>query len=194
MNRNVQGSGKKSAILCLFKKEDNENSYKNVTSELIKALRLYFCDLDDDAFLVKFWKRHVSSHTSQRAFYRERVVTFSDNKEPAYWRSKRLSCLKFPCPNPNCRSVFTWKRNLTSHLRYQCGQQPRFKCPYCDYICKVKADIRKHIKNKHKNHDIFVIDTYRQWTTQWNTFEVGKDITGHLTTMWICVKCGMRRE
>nr|XP_012225967.1 PREDICTED: zinc finger X-chromosomal protein-like [Linepithema humile] len=59
--------------------------------------------------------------------------------------------------------VFTWKRNLTSHLRYQCGQQPRFKCPYCDYMCKVKADIRKHIKNKHQNHDIYVIDIFQQW-------------------------------
>ncbi|XP_076682706.1 uncharacterized protein LOC143376352 isoform X16 [Andrena cerasifolii] len=70
---------------------------------------------------------------------------------------------KFACPNPNCRSVFAWKRNLTSHLRYQCGQQPRFKCPYCEYVCKVKADIRKHIKSKHQNHDVYVIDMFRSW-------------------------------
>ncbi|KAK1123203.1 hypothetical protein K0M31_008836 [Melipona bicolor] len=70
---------------------------------------------------------------------------------------------KYACPNPNCRSVFTWKRNLTSHLRYQCGQNPRFKCPYCDYVCKVKADIRKHIKIKHKNNDVYVIDIFQSW-------------------------------
>ncbi|XP_043527235.1 longitudinals lacking protein, isoforms A/B/D/L-like isoform X28 [Frieseomelitta varia] len=70
---------------------------------------------------------------------------------------------KYACPNPNCRSVFTWKRNLTIHLRYQCGQNPRFKCPYCDYVCKVKADIRKHIKIKHKNNDVYVIDIFQSW-------------------------------
>ncbi|XP_076238050.1 longitudinals lacking protein, isoforms N/O/W/X/Y-like isoform X3 [Calliopsis andreniformis] len=70
---------------------------------------------------------------------------------------------KFACPNPNCRSVFAWKRNLTSHLRYQCGQQPRFKCPYCEYVCKVKADIRKHIRIKHQNHDVYVIDIFQSW-------------------------------
>ncbi|XP_046142410.1 uncharacterized protein LOC117606608 isoform X26 [Osmia lignaria lignaria] len=70
---------------------------------------------------------------------------------------------KFACPNPNCRSVFAWKRNLTSHLRYQCGQKPRFKCPYCDYLCKVKPDIRKHIRVKHKNNDVYVIDIFRSW-------------------------------
>lgn len=126
-------------------------------------LRFYFRNFDNDVFLkLSFGSAHVSSYTSQWAFYRERVVTFSDqNKEPAYWTPKRLGRVKLTCPNPNCRSVFTWKRNLMSHLRYQCGQRPRFKCPYCNYLCKVKADIRKHIKNKHKNHDIYVIDIFQ---------------------------------
>ncbi|XP_017756809.1 PREDICTED: zinc finger protein Xfin-like [Eufriesea mexicana] len=73
---------------------------------------------------------------------------------------------QYACPNPNCRSVFAWKRNLTSHLRYQCGQKPRFKCPYCDYVCKVKADIRKHIRIKHKNNDVYVIDIFESWQTK----------------------------
>ncbi|XP_076754024.1 uncharacterized protein LOC143425135 isoform X29 [Xylocopa sonorina] len=71
--------------------------------------------------------------------------------------------IKYACPNPNCRSVFAWKRNLTSHLRYQCGQKPRFKCPYCDYVCKVKADIRKHITRTHKDNDVYVIDIFQSW-------------------------------
>ncbi|KAG7205703.1 hypothetical protein KM043_007652 [Ampulex compressa] len=80
--------------------------------------------------------------------------------KPVHWLKNRT---QFPCPNANCRSVFAWKRNLTSHLRYQCGQQPRFKCPYCDYVCKVKADIRKHIKVKHSNSDVYVIDISQAW-------------------------------
>ncbi|KAG5316810.1 LOLA3 protein, partial [Acromyrmex insinuator] len=73
-----------------------------------------------------------------------------------------MRSIKIPCPNPNCRSVFAWKKNLISHLRYQCGQQPRFKCPYCDYLCKIKTDVRKHIRVKHQNYDVHVIDIFQQ--------------------------------
>lgn len=108
------------------------------------------------------------SHEFRWAFYRQRVVTFSDNKESTPWaayrtkRLKRTKSIKIPCPNPNCRSVFAWKKNLISHLRYQCGQQPRFKCPYCDYLCKIKTDVRKHIRAKHQNYDVHVIDIFQQ--------------------------------
>lgn len=107
-------------------------------------------------------------------FNRKRVVTFSDNKKSACWtrhpETNRSKCesSQFSCPNPNCRSVFTWKRNLTSHLRYQCGQLPRFKCPYCYYICKVKPDIRKHIRAKHQDYAVYVIDIFQQSETPMN--------------------------
>ncbi|XP_031367346.1 zinc finger protein 64-like [Apis dorsata] len=88
------------------------------------------------------------------------TLRVDDHRQCGNWLMKPS---KYACPNPNCRSVFAWKRNLTSHLRYQCGQQPRFKCPYCEYKCKVKTDIRKHIKTKHKNRDVYVIDVFQSW-------------------------------
>ncbi|XP_068990534.1 protein tramtrack, beta isoform isoform X5 [Neodiprion pinetum] len=36
--------------------------------------------------------------------------------------------MSFPCPK--CPSVFNRKPNLKKHLRYECGQEPRFICPY----------------------------------------------------------------
>lgn len=93
------------------------------------------------------------------------TLRVDDHRQRGNWLMKAS---KYACPNPNCRSVFAWKRNLTSHLRYQCGQQPRFKCPYCEYKCKVKTDIRKHIKTKHKNRDVYVIDVFQSWQLlQW---------------------------
>ncbi|XP_024889511.1 zinc finger X-chromosomal protein-like [Temnothorax curvispinosus] len=91
----------------------------------------------------------------------------SDNKEPIIYRRKRTKntkkkrCVKFLCPNPNCQSAFGLKFNLQKHLRYQCGQKPRFKCPYCDYICKFKADVKKHIPTRHQNCYVYVIDIER---------------------------------
>ncbi|XP_012270352.1 longitudinals lacking protein, isoforms A/B/D/L isoform X6 [Orussus abietinus] len=68
---------------------------------------------------------------------------------------------KYACPNVNCPSTFKWKRNLTSHLRYSCGREPRFKCPYCEYMCKVKTDVRKHVKVKHRDCAVYVVDIFQ---------------------------------
>lgn len=66
----------------------------------------------------------------------------------------------FICPNKGCNRSFSWKNNLTWHLRNSCGVSPRFKCPYCDYKCKVKGDVRKHIFRIHKGNDVYVVDLF----------------------------------
>lgn len=67
--------------------------------------------------------------------------------------------MTFPCPN--CPSVFNRKTNLNKHLRYECGQEPRFKCPYCNYRSKKTSDVYKHIRRIHKDNKVYVIDIYR---------------------------------
>lgn len=64
----------------------------------------------------------------------------------------------YVCPNSNCIKSFDWKGNLTRHLKYECGLMPRFKCPYCKYCCKAKADVKKHIIRRHKDHAVYVVD------------------------------------
>jgi len=78
------------------------------------------------------------------------------------------SGVRFPCPNRNCGRVFNWKRNLTRHLKYECGVQPRFKCPYCDYYGKLKGNVSKHLIRRHKNRKIFVVDLFQE--TPWMQF------------------------
>lgn len=109
----------------------------------------------------RVWSRTIGCFSGGKGS----ALRADDHRQRGNWLMKAS---KYACPNPNCRSVFAWKRNLTSHLRYQCGQQPRFKCPYCEYKCKVKTDIRKHIKTKHKNRDVYVIDVFQSWQLfQW---------------------------
>ncbi|KAH0952438.1 hypothetical protein HN011_011877 [Eciton burchellii] len=64
----------------------------------------------------------------------------------------------YSCTNTNCVRSFNWKGNLMRHLRYECGLQPRFKCPYCNYCCKVKGDVGKHIIRRHKDAAVYVLD------------------------------------
>ncbi|XP_026672949.1 longitudinals lacking protein, isoforms A/B/D/L-like isoform X28 [Ceratina calcarata] len=59
---------------------------------------------------------------------------------------------------PKCGKLFKWKRNVHRHLKYECGLLPRFKCPYCEYVCKLKADVKRHITRRHCESINYVID------------------------------------
>ncbi|PSN32900.1 hypothetical protein C0J52_13323 [Blattella germanica] len=53
-------------------------------------------------------------------------------------------------PCPNCGKAYSWKSNLTRHLRLECGKAPRQQCPYCPYITNHKSVLQKHIRRIHK--------------------------------------------
>ncbi|KAG7205701.1 hypothetical protein KM043_007650 [Ampulex compressa] len=69
---------------------------------------------------------------------------------------------KYVCSNVDCGRAFFWKGSLTWHMRYSCGQQPRFQCPYCTYKCKVKGDVRKHVMRMHKDNMVDVVDLFKE--------------------------------
>lgn len=71
-------------------------------------------------------------------------------------RSARLLGKKFPCQN--CTSVFSRKGGLTYHKKFECGQKPRFKCPYCVYRTRHISNTRRHVRNCHPGQDMYTID------------------------------------
>ena len=52
---------------------------------------------------------------------------------------------------PHCQRVYRWKKGLDRHLQ-ECGQEPKFGCPFCDHRSKRKENLSKHIIKKHGNH------------------------------------------
>ncbi|KAJ8686844.1 hypothetical protein QAD02_022638 [Eretmocerus hayati] len=62
----------------------------------------------------------------------------------------------FPCPK--CPTGFSEKGSLTRHLRYECQQEPRFKCPYCNYRTKWTSSIYNHVRNKHEGQRVYCVD------------------------------------
>ncbi|XP_019888428.1 zinc finger X-chromosomal protein-like [Ooceraea biroi] len=60
----------------------------------------------------------------------------------------------FRCPK--CGRGFTVKGNLTRHFRYECGQAPRFKCPYCEFRSKQTSNVKSHIRSRHPGQKNFV--------------------------------------
>ncbi|XP_036145738.1 zinc finger protein 568-like [Monomorium pharaonis] len=65
-------------------------------------------------------------------------------------------CRSYPCHK--CGSAFTRKNNLYNHLKFQCGQLPRFNCPYCSYRTKHSSNVRSHIRRIHPNESVYVLD------------------------------------
>ncbi|KAL6263987.1 hypothetical protein P5V15_004068 [Pogonomyrmex californicus] len=82
-----------------------------------------------------------------------------ENVRRRYWSNVRNPCPRYPCSN--CPSTFGQKKSLLTHLRYECGQPPRFKCPYCDLISKKTSNIQKHIRRKHEGYTVYVQDICR---------------------------------
>ncbi|XP_058796145.1 zinc finger protein 85-like [Phymastichus coffea] len=48
-----------------------------------------------------------------------------------------------------CGKRYKWKGNLTQHLRLECGKKPGFFCAFCDFCCKQKGSLARHIGFKH---------------------------------------------
>lgn len=56
---------------------------------------------------------------------------------------------RVPCPQ--CPRTYKTKLALTAHLKYECGKEPQFRCPYCSHRTHHKGQLQVHIKRKHKD-------------------------------------------
>ncbi|KAK2584891.1 hypothetical protein KPH14_002487 [Odynerus spinipes] len=80
--------------------------------------------------------------------------------EVAANEQQQLQCrpqkLLYYCPK--CLHGFTLKSNRNRHFRYECGHEPRFKCPYCELRSKQTSQIYCHIRKKHPTERVYVVD------------------------------------
>lgn len=50
---------------------------------------------------------------------------------------------------PRCGAGYTYEKTLKTHMKYDCGQIPRFACPYCTKRDKCSSNIYKHVRLRH---------------------------------------------
>ncbi|CAG5097777.1 Similar to lola: Longitudinals lacking protein [Cotesia congregata] len=69
----------------------------------------------------------------------------------------------YKCPNNNCGRSYKAKGTLLTHLRYECGQAPRFMCAYCGFITSFKSNLRRHLNHLYISN-VFIADKlYRRF-------------------------------
>lgn len=77
------------------------------------------------------------------------------------WLRQDLRRSKYPCPNSNCKSIFSTYHNLKSHVINHCGKPPRFKCAHCDYQTTWRKDVKRHAVNIHRDAITPVVELYK---------------------------------
>ncbi|XP_050455567.1 longitudinals lacking protein, isoforms A/B/D/L-like isoform X32 [Cataglyphis hispanica] len=94
-------------------------------------------------------------HTWQKSYNRS-VANRSDQRVKS----------RFPCGN--CSSVFSMKQNLQYHCRIECGQPPRYNCPYCIYRTRHPSNVRAHVRRIHPGNRVYVVDIRKTELSQFS--------------------------
>lgn len=69
-------------------------------------------------------------------------VSSAASKQKQIGASTNENC-GFCCPQ--CGKVYRWKKSLNLHLKYECGKEPQFQCPYCFVKAKRNWHLKQHI-------------------------------------------------
>ncbi|KAG5875979.1 hypothetical protein JTB14_008752 [Gonioctena quinquepunctata] len=49
----------------------------------------------------------------------------------------------------DCGKGYKVRSSLSNHRKWECGKEPRFKCPYCTYKAKQKVHMIRHLRKTH---------------------------------------------
>lgn len=85
------------------------------------------------------------------------ATTSVGNLKESKIRSYKIEMQKpFQCKK--CGRGFALKGTISRHLKYECGLQPRFQCPYCNLISKQTSPVYAHIRRKHPGEEVYIYD------------------------------------
>ncbi|CAG9818621.1 unnamed protein product [Phaedon cochleariae] len=72
-------------------------------------------------------------------------------------RSSNDSEKAFICGD--CGRSYKVRSSLFNHRKWECGKEPRFKCPYCTYKAKQKVHMIRHLRKTHNVEDFADINS-----------------------------------
>lgn len=60
---------------------------------------------------------------------------------------------------PDCGRHYKLKSSLRNHQKWECGKEPQFQCPYCNYRAKQKMHVARHIERMHREKLTTMVET-----------------------------------
>lgn len=57
---------------------------------------------------------------------------------------------KYKCPNAGCNREYKTKPGIYTHLKYECGVEPKFRCHHCLKSFKRKWSYQSHMLHVHR--------------------------------------------
>lgn len=98
-------------------------------------------------FLVSVdWKISVKS-VSSLSIKQEAASTISSLNTVSFGDHTQDLEQRHTCES--CGKSYSYRKNLSRHIRYECGVEPNIACPKCPYVTKYKSSIRVHMKTQH---------------------------------------------
>ncbi|XP_076238024.1 uncharacterized protein LOC143181488 isoform X11 [Calliopsis andreniformis] len=120
----------------------------------------------DEVFLAA--QEAAQAHRDSQGVHHFPILDQSYSQDHRYvYNVKNAERRSYPCHK--CSNVFTRKNNLYNHLKFQCGQSPRFNCPYCSYRTRHSSNVRSHVRRMHPGQKVYVLDVgkKREPEAQW---------------------------
>lgn len=90
----------------------------------------------------------LNAQNSQIAIANLQISQLSDSnycRKSKKWRSSHQNVI---C---QCGRIYKSTAALRKHLKWECGKPPTFGCQFCEFKCKLKSNLTKHIRGRHKN-------------------------------------------
>lgn len=57
-----------------------------------------------------------------------------------------------------CSNSYKYLGDLKKHIRFQCGLEPKFECPYCRKRTKVSSNMYAHVRTMHSDQPTYIIN------------------------------------
>ena len=61
---------------------------------------------------------------------------------------------------PQCPKAYSYVRSLRRHLKYECGKECKFGCPYCNQKGHLLEHIQRHVRSRHKGRRVYAHELY----------------------------------
>lgn len=90
-------------------------------------------------------KRHSAAIGTVSANSAQCTDSFSEEKGGTL----TLTTISDPHICPRCDKMYAYKKNLSRHLRFECGKKPSERCPHCSYITRYRHSLNTHMKTQH---------------------------------------------